>query len=334
MRSLRTKKAFTRRPPPAPRTPRGPRPSSSRRRRWRPRAPPPRHELAQRAEAGRQQYRPLGVHVVLRLLAARERDLARSQERARAVRHQPSRAVSSIRAGSRLQRSGSATRLPIVVRMGSFVRLVAIVTPVIVLLGFALLRGRRDGPGSKTQQNTLDRELRGAELDPAPIAPTPGEEAAREDVNSSVREVVDDANDVLLGPFTSLIDSNDRWVSHGVPALLALLLYGLGLGTAREHAAQGARDTRRLAHGLASRLSPSRDSLGVRRATSPARSCCVRNSKSSAESGRPPGRPERGNQLGGSRATGGESRTRVPRSASSSASPSANPVGPKGRGHG
>jgi hypothetical protein len=41
---------------------------------------------------------------------------------------------------------------------------------------------------------------------------------------------VDDANDVLLGPFIDLVDSDNAWVSHGVPTLLALLLYGVGLG--------------------------------------------------------------------------------------------------------
>src|SRR5215210_7648286 len=61
------------------------------------------------------------------------------------------------------------------------------------------------------------------------------------------------------------------------------------------------------------------------------RGCCVEG-KSSAESGRFPRRPERGNQLGGCRAARGRIADRDPRSASSSASPSANPVGPNGRG--
>ena len=38
-------------------------------------------------------------------------------------------------------------------------------------------------------------------------------------------------NDVLLAPFAGLIDSDNGWVNHGVPSLLALLVYGLGLGT-------------------------------------------------------------------------------------------------------
>jgi hypothetical protein len=128
--------------------------------------------------------------------------------------------------------------------MGSFVRLVAIVCSGLVLLGFAYFATDELGNGSRTQQSKLDRELSGNINDPTPVAPSPLQEAAREKVNGRFREAVDDSNDLLLGPFTKLIDSNDRWVTHGVPAVLALLLYGLGLGTLanmlpkrREHAA-------------------------------------------------------------------------------------------------
>jgi hypothetical protein len=128
--------------------------------------------------------------------------------------------------------------------MGSLVRLFAILCSGLVILGFAYFATDELDRGSKTQQGKLDRELSGELGDPTPIAPSPVQEAAREKVNGGFREAVDDANDVLLGPFTNLIDSNDRWVGHGVPAVLALLLYGLGLGTLanmlpkqREHAA-------------------------------------------------------------------------------------------------
>ena len=114
--------------------------------------------------------------------------------------------------------------------MGSFVRLVAILTSGIVLLGFAFFAVDEMDRGSKTQQNLLDRETKGSQYDPTPIAPTPDQEAAREQVNGTVHELVDDANDILLDPFTGIVSSNDRWVTHGVPTLLALLLYGLCLG--------------------------------------------------------------------------------------------------------
>jgi hypothetical protein len=115
--------------------------------------------------------------------------------------------------------------------MGSIVRLLAILCSGLVLLGFAFFATDELDRGSQNQQAKLDKELTGANEDPAPIAPAPDQEAAREARNGNFREAVDDANDVLLGPFTDLVDSNDRWVTHGLPAVLALLLYGLGLGT-------------------------------------------------------------------------------------------------------
>jgi hypothetical protein len=115
--------------------------------------------------------------------------------------------------------------------MGSLVRLVAIVSSGLVMLGFAYFATDEMSRGSQTQQNALASELSGT-ADPLPVAPSPEEEADRERINGAFREVVEDANDVLLRPFTGIAQSGDtRWVSHGVPALLALLLYGLCLGT-------------------------------------------------------------------------------------------------------
>ena len=114
--------------------------------------------------------------------------------------------------------------------MGSLVRLVAIVCSGLVLLGFAYFATDEMSRGSQNQQNALGAELDGAP-DPAPVAPSPDEEAARERVNGTIREAVEDANDVLLGPFVTLVDGSDnRWVTHGVPAILALILYGFCLG--------------------------------------------------------------------------------------------------------
>ena len=114
--------------------------------------------------------------------------------------------------------------------MGSYVRLVALLASALVLFGFAYFATDEMSRGSKNQQNQLDAALKITQ-DPAPVAPSPVEEEKRERINGPVREAIADANDVLLRPFTMLVDgSNDRWVTHGVPALLALLLYGVGLG--------------------------------------------------------------------------------------------------------
>jgi hypothetical protein len=108
--------------------------------------------------------------------------------------------------------------------MGSAIRFVAIAISVVVVLGFAMFAIDEADKGSKTQQAKLEREL-GTTVDP-----DTRQEAAREADHGPVREAIDDANDVLLKPFADLVDSDSSWVSHGVPALLALLIYGLGLG--------------------------------------------------------------------------------------------------------
>jgi hypothetical protein len=115
--------------------------------------------------------------------------------------------------------------------VGTVIRSLAVVASAIVVLGFLAFTVDELDKGSKTQQAQLDRELgvpEGGTI--TAVAPTPSEEAARERQHGSAREAIDDANDVLLGPFSDLVDSGNAWVQRGVPALLALLLYGVGLG--------------------------------------------------------------------------------------------------------
>ena len=108
--------------------------------------------------------------------------------------------------------------------MGSVIRFVAIAVSAIVVLAFALFAIDETDKGSKAQQAKLERELGTG------IAPSAQEEAVRERHHGAVREAIDDANDVLLTPFVDVVDSDNVWVNHGIPALLALLIYGLGLG--------------------------------------------------------------------------------------------------------
>jgi hypothetical protein len=44
------------------------------------------------------------------------------------------------------------------------------------------------------------------------------------------RQFIDDAASTLTSPFKSIVQSNSQWVQHGVPTLIALLVYGGGLG--------------------------------------------------------------------------------------------------------
>jgi hypothetical protein len=95
-------------------------------------------------------------------------------------------------------------------------RAVAIVASAFIALGFVLFAVNEVSHASREQQTAVD-------------AGTPSERL-RESRHSPVREFVDDANDHLLGPFTGWVPSGNDWVRRGVPALLGLLVYGLGLG--------------------------------------------------------------------------------------------------------
>ncbi|MEA2424188.1 MAG: hypothetical protein QOH13_598, partial [Thermoleophilaceae bacterium] len=53
-------------------------------------------------------------------------------------------------------------------------------------------------------------------------------EKIREREDDSFHEFVDDVDDVLLAPFTSISSSHDIWVRRIIPLLIALLLYGVG----------------------------------------------------------------------------------------------------------
>jgi hypothetical protein len=120
--------------------------------------------------------------------------------------------------------------VPIVVPMGTLIRLTAILASVFIALGFATFAVDELNKGSQTQQQALSEQLN-EQVSPSTAAAlaVSGEEA-REQQHGDLREAIDDVDDVLLGPFDDLVGSSNVWVEHGLPALLGLLLYGVGLG--------------------------------------------------------------------------------------------------------
>jgi hypothetical protein len=114
--------------------------------------------------------------------------------------------------------------------MGSLIRLAAIVASAIVSLGFVAFAVDELEQGSQHTQAQLAQELGTQEAPTATVAPTAAEEQARERRHGAAREALDDANDVLLAPFADMVESDNAWVQRGVPTLLALALYGVGLG--------------------------------------------------------------------------------------------------------
>ena len=106
--------------------------------------------------------------------------------------------------------------------MEALLRWAGIAACALVLIGFAAFAAEEADRGSKGQV---------AKVDGASSAPAPTErgERAREKRHGSLREAVDDANDVLLSPFSEVTGSSNVWVRRLVPTALALLVYGLGL---------------------------------------------------------------------------------------------------------
>jgi hypothetical protein len=98
-------------------------------------------------------------------------------------------------------------------------RWTALLAATSVALGFAFFALDEFGQESTQQIARVDESL------PATAAE---EELAREQKNGPVRELIEDANDVLLRPFDGVVSSDDSWVSRGVPTVLALLVYGFG----------------------------------------------------------------------------------------------------------
>jgi len=114
--------------------------------------------------------------------------------------------------------------------MGPVIRVCAIVASAIVAVSFLLFAVDQLGEGSANQVEAVRGGTKKAPSQAAinQPAPPPAVERAREARHSSVREYIDDADDVLLSPFTGLIDSDEVWVQRLVPGAIALLLYGLG----------------------------------------------------------------------------------------------------------
>ena len=115
--------------------------------------------------------------------------------------------------------------------MRSLVRLLAVAAIVVIGLSLALFAIDQSTQGRDTQVRTVNDSngapVRSREAIDAPN-PGPEVERVRETVNSPAREWIDDGNDILASPFTSLAWSDHIWTQRMVPAVVGLLLFGLG----------------------------------------------------------------------------------------------------------
>lgn len=111
------------------------------------------------------------------------------------------------------------------------VRWVSTIAALVLLASFGMFAIDQARAGSKHQVAKL-----GSEIDPGAVKtnvnqadPSPKTEREREKMHGQVREAIDDADDVLVSPFTGVVDSSSIWTQRGLPTLIAFLLFGVGL---------------------------------------------------------------------------------------------------------
>jgi hypothetical protein len=117
----------------------------------------------------------------------------------------------------------------LVATIASLLRLAAAAAAILVALSLAAFAYDEVKAGSQASQASIGSDVR-VSRDPSNInipAPDRSIEGLREKDHSAAREFIDDANDILVGPFTGLIsDSDSIWQQRLVTGLLGLLLYG------------------------------------------------------------------------------------------------------------
>ncbi|MBV9310036.1 MAG: hypothetical protein JOZ73_04350 [Solirubrobacterales bacterium] len=96
--------------------------------------------------------------------------------------------------------------------------MVASVVSFLLLASFVLFAHDQLAGASKHQQN----EIVGAAQ--ASSQPTPARTAGQP------RRFIDSAAKTLTSPFSSMVQSDSPWVTKGLPTLIALIVYGLGIG--------------------------------------------------------------------------------------------------------
>jgi hypothetical protein len=106
-------------------------------------------------------------------------------------------------------------------------RLVSIVICLIVLASFALFAVNQTSSASTHQQEKVNSAASGSTVTPAGAASP----HAKHSQEGAPRKAIDDVAEALTSPFSGVTaGSSSEWVTRGVSLLLALIVYGFGLG--------------------------------------------------------------------------------------------------------
>jgi hypothetical protein len=118
--------------------------------------------------------------------------------------------------------------------ISSLLRLASIACSAVLLISFGAFASDQARQGSqKTVAAIASAEVAGPSPDRTNLnAPSPGAttERMREQQHGGLREKIDDANDALVSPFNGVTSADSIWAQRIVAGLLALLVFGVGLG--------------------------------------------------------------------------------------------------------
>jgi hypothetical protein len=100
------------------------------------------------------------------------------------------------------------------------IKLVSLACCVLVVLSFAMFARDQMAGASVHQQTELASPNTATTTMPAPPSKPEGQPGRF--INQAAKD--------LTSPFDAIVRSGNAWVQHGLPALVGLLVYGLGLG--------------------------------------------------------------------------------------------------------
>jgi len=117
------------------------------------------------------------------------------------------------------------------------------IAALVLLASFGMFAVDQANNGSKHQVAKLGSEIEtgAVKANVNQADPSPKTERAREKAHGDVREAIDDVDDVLVSPFTGVVDSTSIWTQRGVPTLIAFLLFAVGLRILAAYLPGGAR---------------------------------------------------------------------------------------------
>ena len=108
--------------------------------------------------------------------------------------------------------------------VSTLLRLGSRIACAIVVLSFALFVIDQAGNASAHQQNEVNASAPGG-------APPPKAKSKAKQHKSDLRETIDEASSTITSPFAGVVTgTHNEWATRGVRMLLALLVYGFGIG--------------------------------------------------------------------------------------------------------